>query len=70
MTVQSTNLLLTRNLLQEANELQQINELLVPTQVIPPGPPPSGNNYGFELEDGSGVILLESGSILLLENQS
>jgi hypothetical protein len=69
MTVQSTNLLLTRNLLQEANELQQINELLVPTQIIPPGPP-SGNSYGFELENGSGVILLESGSILLLENQS
>lgn len=28
------------------------------------------NSFGFELEDGSGVILLEDGSILLLENQS
>jgi hypothetical protein len=29
-----------------------------------------GNAFGFELEDGTGVILLESGSILLLENQA
>ena len=29
-----------------------------------------GNAFGFLLEDGSGVILLEDGSILLLENQS
>jgi hypothetical protein len=28
------------------------------------------NAFGFELEDGTGVILLENGSILLLENQS
>lgn len=28
------------------------------------------NAFGFLLEDGSGVILLEDGSILLLENQS
>jgi hypothetical protein len=28
------------------------------------------NSFGFELEDGTGVILLEDGSILLLENQS
>jgi hypothetical protein len=28
------------------------------------------NAFGFLLEDGSGVILLENGSILLLENQS
>jgi hypothetical protein len=71
MAVETTNLLLRPNLLQQTNELQQINLLLVPTQVIPPGPPPVTNNYGFELEDGSGVLLLEDGtSILLLENQS
>ena len=29
----------------------------------------SGSTSGFELEDGSGVILLESGDILLLEVQ-
>ena len=29
-----------------------------------------GNAFGFLLEDGSSVILLEDGSILLLENQS
>ena len=29
-----------------------------------------GEAFGFLLEDGSGVILLEDGSILLLENQS
>jgi hypothetical protein len=34
--------------------------------VIPPPPPLTS---GFELEDGSGVILLESGDILLLEAQ-
>jgi hypothetical protein len=37
--------------------------------VNPPLPPPS-NAFGFELEDGSGVILLESTDILLLENQT
>jgi hypothetical protein len=30
----------------------------------------AANAFGFELEDGSGVILLEDGSILLLENQA
>ena len=29
-----------------------------------------GNAFGFELENGTGVILLESGFILLLENQT
>ena len=29
-----------------------------------------GNAFGFELENGTGVILLESGYILLLENQA
>jgi len=29
-----------------------------------------GNAFGFLLENGTGVILLENGSILLLENQS
>jgi len=28
------------------------------------------NSFGFELENGSGVLLLEDGTILLLENQS
>jgi hypothetical protein len=28
-----------------------------------------GGASGFELEDGSGVLLLENGDILLLENQ-
>jgi len=45
---------------------------LYPTTYItggtPPSPPSSAN--GFELEDGSGVILLENGYILLLENQA
>jgi hypothetical protein len=58
-------------MLQQTNEMQQINLLLVPIQVIPPGPPPPSGTFGFELEDGSGVIVLEDGtSILLLENQS
>ena len=30
----------------------------------------ASTTFGFELEDGTGVILLEDGSILLLENQS
>lgn len=34
--------------------------------IVPPPPPTTS---GFELEDGSGVILLESGDILLLESQ-
>jgi hypothetical protein len=62
-----TNLLLTTNLLQQTNELQVANALWAGGgQPIPPSPPVSAS--GFELEDGSGVILLESGDILLLEN--
>lgn len=33
------------------------------------GPVGPVTSFGFELEDGSGVILLESGDILLLESQ-
>jgi len=34
---------------------------------VPPTPPSSAS--GFELEDGSGIILLEDGDEFLLENQ-
>jgi len=66
-----TNLLLTTNLLQQTNELQVANALWAGGgQPIPPSPPgPAPGTYGFELEDGTGVILLENGGILLLENQ-
>jgi hypothetical protein len=44
---------------------------LYPTTYVagstPPSPPSSAN--GFELEDGSGIILLEDGDVLLLEQQ-
>ncbi len=64
-----TNLLLVTNLLQQTNELQVANNLWAGGgQPIPPAPP-GPSSSGFELEDGSGVILLESGDILLLENQ-
>ena len=44
---------------------------LYPTTYVagstPPSPPSSAS--GFELEDGSGIILLEDGDVLLLEQQ-
>jgi len=64
-----TNLLLVTNLLQQTNDLQVANNLWAGGgQPIPPAGG-GGTTSGFELEDGSGVILLESGDILLLENQ-
>lgn len=61
MAILKDNLLLRANLLQRANNLQVENQL-IPGGIIP-------GVSGFELEDGSGVILLESGDVLLLEVQ-
>ena len=59
MTICKINNLLVTNLLLVENLLEQTNALLQPL---------IGGVFGFELEDGSGVLLLENSSILLLEN--
>lgn len=64
MSIQITNLLIKPNNLAVANNLQVTNLLIVG------GVTPPSNNFGFLLEDSSGVILLEDGSILLLEDQT
>ena len=70
-----SNLLQTANLLQVLNLLEVTglsgfnNQLQVANGVMPPFGPIPPSTSGFELEDGSGVILLESGDILLLEIQ-
>lgn len=59
MALSQINELLVTNALWVTNLLEQTNELLQPISV---------GTFGFELENGTGVILLESGFILLLEN--
>ena len=59
MTICKINNLLVTNLLLVENLLEQTNALLQPL---------IGGVFGFELEDSSGVLLLENSSILLLEN--
>lgn len=50
------------------NAIEQLNAIDITNSILIPAPP-SGGTSGFLLENGSGVILLESGDILLLEVQ-
>lgn len=59
----------TSNALSTAKLLSVTNSLILANQRIVGGIDPPVNAFGFLLEDSSGVILLESGDILLLENQ-
>lgn len=68
MTLLVTNLLQRPNLLMGTSgltggsNLLQVSNNLIPSGFIP------GSPSGFALEDGSGIILLEDGSILLKES--
>ena len=65
-----SNFLQVPNLLQQANELEVVlssgfnNALQVSNGTMPP------SFYAIELESGAGLITLEDGGAILLENQS